>query len=118
MENLRIVVAGHIDHGKSTLIGRLLYETNCLPQNVKENIEKSEALGCKERFAFVTDQLEEALVHLQEAQSIAEAPHQPEELSRVHSLRGNLLFPRGEFEASVKPTHGPFDKPMVPGCDV
>ncbi|MBW7989258.1 MAG: GTP-binding protein [Planctomycetes bacterium] len=59
MENLRIVVAGHIDHGKSTLIGRLLYETNCLPQNVIENIEKSEALGCKERFAFVTDQLEE-----------------------------------------------------------
>jgi tetratricopeptide (TPR) repeat protein len=47
----------------------------------------------------ITDQLEEALVHLQEAQSIAEAPHQPEELSRVHSLRGNLLFPRGEFEA-------------------
>ncbi len=59
MENLRIVVAGHIDHGKSTLIGRLLYETNCLPQNVMENIEKSEALGCKEGFAFVTDQLEE-----------------------------------------------------------
>ncbi len=59
MENLRIVVAGHIDHGKSTLIGRLLYDTNCLPQNVIENIEKSEALGCKERFAFVTDQLEE-----------------------------------------------------------
>lgn len=59
MENLRIVVAGHIDHGKSTLIGRLLYETNCLPQNVIENIEKSEALGCKEGFAFVTDQLEE-----------------------------------------------------------
>ncbi len=59
MENLKIVVAGHIDHGKSTLIGRLLYDTKCLPQNIIENIEKSEALGCKERFAFITDQLEE-----------------------------------------------------------
>jgi len=59
MENLRIVVAGHIDHGKSTLIGRLLYETNCLPKNVIEKIKKSEALGCKEEFAFITDQLEE-----------------------------------------------------------
>ncbi len=58
-ENLRIVVAGHIDHGKSTLIGRLLYESNCLPQDVIEKTKKSEALGCKERFARVTDQLEE-----------------------------------------------------------
>ena len=58
-ENLRIVVAGHIDHGKSTLIGRLLYESNCLPQNVIEKTKKSEALGCKERFARVTDQLAE-----------------------------------------------------------
>ena len=59
MENLRVVVTGHIDHGKSTLIGRLLYETYSLPQNVMEKIKKSEALGHKERFAFVTDRLEE-----------------------------------------------------------
>ena len=59
MENLRVVVAGHIDHGKSTVIGRLLYETNSLPQNIIDQIKKSEAFGYKEGFAFITDQLAE-----------------------------------------------------------
>src|SRR3546814_10436236 len=27
----RIVIVGHVDHGKSTLIGRLLYDTDSLP---------------------------------------------------------------------------------------
>jgi bifunctional enzyme CysN/CysC len=28
---LRLVVVGHVDHGKSTLIGRILHDTNSLP---------------------------------------------------------------------------------------
>jgi len=28
---VRIVIVGHVDHGKSTLVGRLLHETNSLP---------------------------------------------------------------------------------------
>ena len=36
---LRIVIVGHVDHGKSTLIGRLLHDTGSLPEGKKEEIE-------------------------------------------------------------------------------
>lgn len=31
-ELLKIVVVGHVDHGKSTIIGRLLYDTKSVPK--------------------------------------------------------------------------------------
>lgn len=36
---LRVVIVGHVDHGKSTLIGRLLYDTDSLPDGKAEEIE-------------------------------------------------------------------------------
>ncbi len=59
-ENLKFVAVGHVDHGKSTLIGRLLYDTNSLPpdkiEEVRKASEKSEEVL---EFAFVMDHLEE-----------------------------------------------------------
>ena len=40
---LRIVVVGHVDHGKSTLIGRLLYDTGALPEGRYEEIKAASA---------------------------------------------------------------------------
>ena len=40
-EKLRIVMVGHVDHGKSTLIGRLLYDTKSLPDSKYKEIEEA-----------------------------------------------------------------------------
>jgi len=59
-KSLPIVIVGHVDHGKSTLIGRLLYDTGCLPTDKFSEIERSsEMLGKRVEFAFVMDCLEE-----------------------------------------------------------
>ena len=59
-EHLKFVVVGSVDHGKSTLIGRFLYDTGSLPEAQLETIRQlcadtDEAL----EFAFVLDHLEE-----------------------------------------------------------
>ena len=62
MENqdLKFVIVGHVDHGKSTLIGRLLYDTNSLPPDKMAEIKKSsEELGRVTEFAFLMDHLQE-----------------------------------------------------------
>lgn len=57
---ISFVVVGHVDHGKSTLIGRLLYDTNSIPKEKIEEIEKTcRALGKEMEFAYITDALEE-----------------------------------------------------------
>lgn len=57
---LYIVIVGHVDHGKSTLIGRLFYDTGCLPPDKLAEIKKVSAdLGRETEFAYVMDHLEE-----------------------------------------------------------
>ncbi len=56
---LRVVVAGHVDHGKSTLIGRLLYDTGSLPQHLADQLDRAGGPDEAANFAFVTDQLSE-----------------------------------------------------------
>jgi len=59
-EDLKFVAVGHVDHGKSTMIGRLLYDTNSLPPDKMEEVRRmsDESDGMPE-FAFVMDHLEE-----------------------------------------------------------
>ena len=59
-DTLKIVMVGHVDHGKSTLIGRLLYDTNSLPKEQIAEIKKiSKELGKDTELAYLTDQLRE-----------------------------------------------------------
>lgn len=60
MDVLSFVIVGHVDHGKSTLIGRLLYDTDSLPLDKIEEIKKaSEGQGKRTEFAYLLDHLEE-----------------------------------------------------------
>src|SRR5260370_32333418 len=40
---VRIVIVGHVDHGKSTLVGRLLFETDSLPEGKLEMLKEVSA---------------------------------------------------------------------------
>ena len=55
---VKIVFVGHVDHGKSTLIGRILHDTGLLPEGKIEDIKKTcAAEGIEFEFAFVLDAL-------------------------------------------------------------
>jgi bifunctional enzyme CysN/CysC len=55
---LRIVFVGHVDHGKSTLIGRTLHDTGSLPEGKIDLVKKAcAAEGMEFEFAFVLDAL-------------------------------------------------------------
>lgn len=57
---LRIVFVGHVDHGKSTLVGRLLHETDSiLPQKLEYVKQICIDRGVKFEYAFLLDALEE-----------------------------------------------------------
>lgn len=60
MDVLSFVIVGHVDHGKSTLIGRLLYDTDSLtPDKIEEIKKASEGQGKRTEFAYLLDHLEE-----------------------------------------------------------
>jgi len=59
-EELKLVIAGHVDHGKSTIIGRMLADTNSLPEGklaaVKENCHRNSKPF---EYAFLLDALKD-----------------------------------------------------------
>ncbi|MBT6774925.1 translation elongation factor EF-1 subunit alpha [Candidatus Woesearchaeota archaeon] len=60
-EHINLVFVGHVDHGKSTTVGRLLFDSgNVDEQAMRKLKEKAEQLGKKGfEFAFVMDNLKE-----------------------------------------------------------
>lgn len=59
-EVLRIVAVGHVDHGKSTVIGRLLYDTNSISEGVINKVKRvCEDSGKVFEYAFLLDAFEE-----------------------------------------------------------
>jgi bifunctional enzyme CysN/CysC len=57
-EQLKIVIAGHVDHGKSTLVGRLLHDTGSLPEG---KLEQLRAVAERRGFPFEWANLMDAL---------------------------------------------------------
>src|SRR5262245_53656946 len=58
-EQLKIVIVGHVDHGKSTLIGRLFYETGALPDGKLEQLQQAATRrGVPFEWANLTDALQ------------------------------------------------------------
>ena len=58
-ETLKVAIVGHVDHGKSTLVGRLLHDTGSLPDGKLEAIQEvCRRRGVPFELAFLMDALQ------------------------------------------------------------
>lgn len=59
-EQMNVVIVGHVDHGKSTLIGRLLADTGALPEGKLEAVKANCERNAKPfEYAFLLDALKD-----------------------------------------------------------
>src|SRR5215204_3750956 len=59
LEQLKIVIVGHVDHGKSTFVGRLFHDTGSLPEGKLEQLQRiAERRGVPFEWANLMDALQ------------------------------------------------------------
>lgn len=100
-QKMNIVIVGHVDHGKSTVIGRLLADTNSLPQGKLEQVKADCARNAKPfEYAFLLDALKD-----EQAQGIT-----------IDSARCFFKSKKREYIIIDAPGHIEFLKNMVSGA--
>jgi len=98
---IKIVIVGHVDHGKSTLIGRLFHDTGSLPDGKTEAIKAMcERRGMPFEWAFLMDALK-----AERDQGVTI------DVSHIH-----FKTARREFVLIDAPGHREFLKNMVTGA--
>lgn len=100
-EMISVVTAGHVDHGKSTVIGRLLADANALPEGKLEQVRQNCLANAKPfEYAFLLDALK-----AEQAQGIT-----------IDTARCFFNTPKRHYILIDAPGHLEFLKNMVTGA--
>jgi bifunctional enzyme CysN/CysC len=100
-QKMNIVIIGHVDHGKSTLVGRLLADTHSLPEGKLEEVKARCAKNARPfEYAFLLDALKD-----EQAQGIT-----------IDSARCFFRSDKREYILIDAPGHIEFLKNMISGA--